>query len=1506
DIYSMGIIAYESLTGKEVFNEDTTSKILEAVLYKNLQPIKQKNKDIPDFFNDVISRMSDKDRVNRFTSFESIIGVVQRRGKYKKEEKFVEKILYSDFIGRKTYIDYVYNLINQVSKGDGQISLIEGIAGTGKTRMLKEIEHRLFIDGKDVQYLRITEKSKLNFNWLIELLERKGADLKNLNEILEKGINTLSENEKYKFFERLAKELVKIFHDKIHIFLLDDTDFSDKVMCDFILYFSTFLENSPLLFIIATENIPDSLNSTIEDRIYKNVSKWKLSGLDKNETVLFVKNMLGITGNVEKISEYLYEKTDGNPYFIEELIREVVEKRLLKRVGNDLVYNLLDVKKISIPESVGLFVIERIKNVSEEEKEILKIVSVFGDAMPLSWLIKLSPYSESETIRLFEGPSLKQFFSIAEDDRFDFTHKLVRNIIYSSLNKKERTDAHKKILRFLEEQKETPFTLHLKTHHSYTSKDPKAEFYLQKLLKRSIKYVDSETAIDAFEKLKELNRIDVLLKTDKDILLKIGAMYRDAGGLDKAIALYNELLGKIREKSEKVKILHYLAVAKIGAGQYDGVENIFKKLLKEKLQIDQRFEILINLGWFYYSNKEYRRAERMYKKALSLSRKGLKKKVLIGKLYYNLYVLKQKTRELKEAEFYGNKVCVVGKKYDNRFYVMLGLHTLALLEQTKRRYDKAITYYKKALKCLEKTEDPLRRLHVLSNLARLLFYTGDIENSKKNYFNAVSEAKKFGNFLWISYLYNLYGRILSRNGEWQRALNFFEKSNKIAESINETTIKFSNIAEILFIYAFKGKTEEFESLLKKALSLKKQTKGDNKFLPIVLSQGIQKYVKSDFKVALSYLDKIEDTIGKLNVPEHQIPAMIFKSLCLFKMDERESAQRTIFKAKEMMDNTKMFLYSKEIEFIKLLIESKDSVTTEVKDKFKVLLDKTRKNQKFFYVRVLAALSNLNYKEFLEKQRKNSLSESISLLKEARNIFIEIDARPLISDVNDKLLLSYDTMLSAKIPKSEEKKYPDIISKFGELIKNISDPEQLKTAFISTAKSITGAERGLFLTLDNDSGEFIVSGKDIDDATIYDAKEFSKSVIKRVKKTRKPVIAYDAVSEKTFESYESVRINKIRSILCIPIVTDGKVLGALYLDSRRNPRLFSKEEQEFFSSLSMFLGDSLVKALEYKRMRDETTILKQNLRTSFGPENLIGRSENIQEVYDKIEKFADSSVPVLILGESGTGKELVARSIHFLSNRKEKNFLVVDCSTISSSLIESELFGYKRGAFTGAREDKLGHFEAAGEGTIFIDEIANATDSLQIRLLRFIDTQEVKRIGATKYKKVDTRIIIASNKDLYELVKEGKFREDLFHRLNKFIINLPPLRERKEDIKLLIDYYIDFCNKKHNKNIKGITNEVFELLYTYEWPGNVRDLRNEIERCVFFCNKKFISKEYISEEISKSKTSFLPLTEIKKILMQEYIMKVLSYTKGNVSKAARILQTTEKTIYRNLKSNEDYL
>ena len=1496
DIYSMGIIGYESLTQKEAFNERKTFQILESVLYKNLQPIKKK-KNIPVFLNEVIMRMAAKQRLERFASFDNIIKLLQKEGKYKKEEN-IEKLLYSDFIGRKEYINYVYNLVNKPSEKEGQFLLIEGISGTGKTRLLKEIEHRLFLDDKDVQYTRLTEETKFNFNWLIALLEMKGADLSNLRTELEKGKITLSEKGRFSFFDTIAEELIKISQNKIQVFLLDDVDFSDTSMINFIQYFSNVLEKAPFLFIATTEGIPGNLNKIIENRIYKNVNKLNLSGFNKDENLLFVKNMLGVVENVERFSDLLFENTNGNPYFTEELLREIVNKGLLKREGDNLIYNLLKVKKIPVPDSVGLFIEERIKTIPSEEKEIFELISVLGDSIPFSWLVNLSPFNESKTTRISEGSYLKQFLSISEKNSLDFTHKIVRNIVYDNLKEKEKRNYHKKILKFLETLKETSYILHLKAHHSFISKDLKADSYLLRLLKKSIKSLDVESAIDSFEKIKKLHKEDILFRTDKQIFLKIGNLYYHAGKFDKAISLYYDLLQKLKKKSEKAKVLHYLAMTKVVAKQYKEAEKIFEELLKARLLLDQRFEVLSDLGWFYYTRKKNTEAEEIYKKAFALSKK-LKKKDLIGRLYYNYSLLKLQTNELEKAAFYGNKLIRIAKKYEKKFLLMQGLSILSLLEQIKRRYNKAITYYKKLLRLLGKTKDLPRKLHSLSNLARLLFSAGKIEESKKTYFDAISEAKKLGNFYEIALLYNLYGRTLFKNAEWKSAIEFLEKSNKIAGTINNPIIQLNNLLEISSIYAFQGKKNELEKVMEKALSLKVHIKSERELLPIELMKGIQEYSRSNFENTLLYLNKIEDTIGKYNFPEYQIPALIFKSLCLFKLSKKENALKIVRKAEEIMDNSNMFLFKEEVEFTELLILTKDLANSKIKNKFNRLLNKTREHQRFLYARVLSTLSDTYYYEFLKKKRGKSLSESIALLRKARRIFTGINAKTLILEVNAKLLQSFEKLSGSETLILKEKECFDIIALFADLIKNLENPENLKAKFITFAKTITGAERGLFITIDHDADKLIVTGKGIDDATIYDAKEFSKTVIKKVTRTKKPLIAYDAINEEHFKNFESVKINKIRSILCIPIVSQDKVFGTVYLDSRAIPRLFSKNVQNFMSSLSILIADSLTKVLDYKRRKTETLLLRKTLRIRFGPENLIGRSTNMQEAFNKIEKFAACNVPVLIIGETGTGKELAALSIHLMSERKDNNYLVVDCSTVSPSLIESELFGYKKGAFTGAVKDTIGHFEAADKGTIFIDEIANAPYTLQARFLRFLDTQEVKKIGAVKFTKVDTRIIVASNQDLYQLVKKGKFKQDLFHRLSKFVIHFLPLRERKEDLKPLIDYYIEFYNKKYNKTILGFEKEALKFIYYYEWPGNVRELKYEIDRCVFYCNKRLISKDYISPDIYEQR-SFLTLKEIKKKTIEEHLLKVLSYTKGNISLAARILKTSEKTIYRNMK------
>ncbi len=280
-----------------------------------------------------------------------------------------------------------------------------------------------------------------------------------------------------------------------------------------------------------------------------------------------------------------------------------------------------------------------------------------------------------------------------------------------------------------------------------------------------------------------------------------------------------------------------------------------------------------------------------------------------------------------------------------------------------------------------------------------------------------------------------------------------------------------------------------------------------------------------------------------------------------------------------------------------------------------------------------------------------------------------------------------------------------------------------------------------------------------------------------------------------------------------------------------------------------------KAIEKRRLSAENVLLKKELKDRAVFDNIVGKSEKIERVFELVRKVSDSMSNILIYGESGTGKELIARAIHFNSRKKDKPFVTINCGALPEGLLESELFGHMKGSFTGAVFNKEGLFEVANGGTIFLDEIGETSPAIQVKLLRVLQDKEFKRVGGTKEIKVDVRIITATNRDLSKAVAEGKFREDLYYRLNVIPITLPPLRERADDIPLLADYFLYKFNKALNKNVKGFSPKTIELLCNYEWRGNVRELENVIERSVaLLSNSEIITPEYLPDIVRNSSRS----------------------------------------------------
>ncbi|TVM04240.1 MAG: hypothetical protein CV087_00960 [Candidatus Brocadia sp. WS118] len=397
---------------------------------------------------------------------------------------------------------------------------------------------------------------------------------------------------------------------------------------------------------------------------------------------------------------------------------------------------------------------------------------------------------------------------------------------------------------------------------------------------------------------------------------------------------------------------------------------------------------------------------------------------------------------------------------------------------------------------------------------------------------------------------------------------------------------------------------------------------------------------------------------------------------------------------------------------------------------------------------------------------------------------------------------------------------------------------------------------------------------------------------------------------------SIKIIGASSILCAPLICPQRTMGILQIESKSNTYEFSKTDLDLFTGIASQVALLVYNAElldDLKRMKERVEFENKNLKkqqkvhSSLG--NIVGASARIKETLEYVKKVSNSPYSVLITGESGTGKELIAKAIHYDSPRAGQPFVVLNCAAIPRDLLESELFGYEKGAFTGASETKQGLFEVADKGTIFFDEIGEMNVHTQAKLLRVLQEKELQRLGGTRIIKVDVRILTATNKDLKTAIGSGEFREDLFYRLNVVPVHVPPLRERKEDIPLLISHFLTSSCADVGKRVKGFTAEAMTNFLNYAWPGNVRELRNVIERMVTLApNDSVIGVEMLPHEVCNRSAVRLQkyksagtLYEAQKQLEIEMITDALKSAEGNKSKAAELLGISRKVLYEKIEN-----
>lgn len=498
---------------------------------------------------------------------------------------------------------------------------------------------------------------------------------------------------------------------------------------------------------------------------------------------------------------------------------------------------------------------------------------------------------------------------------------------------------------------------------------------------------------------------------------------------------------------------------------------------------------------------------------------------------------------------------------------------------------------------------------------------------------------------------------------------------------------------------------------------------------------------------------------------------------------------------------------------------------------------------------------------------------------------------------DGLYVHPERMLEALPATSRLARNLNALLKISRAVHSVRDLEELQAQILDLIFEVTPAERGAIL-LGAGDGEFSSLHSRSRLAGTERPVRVSRTIVRQVLQQGVAVLANDVPHTQTLGGVESLVASQVRSLLCVPLQVFGRIIGCVYLDSSQSAALFDEDHLQLVTAVAGISAVALENVRQLAWLEQENRRLHTEINLDH---NMVGESGPMREVYQFLSRVAPTESTVLLCGESGTGKELAARALHRNSPRAAKPFVAINCAALTETLLESELFGHERGAFTGAVAQKKGKLEVANGGVVFLDEIAELAPALQAKLLRVLQEREFERVGGLRSIPVDIRLITATNKDLEQAVREGTFRPDLYYRLNVVSLTMPPLRDRKADIPQLVRYFVDKHCKKCKLRPKEVSEAARACLVQYDWPGNVRELENALERAVVLGAAEVILPEDLPETVLESEAvagaSTAGYHNAVKDLKKQLILKALEEARGNYTEAARILGVHPNYLHR---------
>ena len=1468
DQYALGMTLYETITGALPTYGKPPIEIIRSHLEEEIRRPSAINPHVPEKLEKIILRLLEKDPRYRYPSAAALLHEVAAAAGVKvpwRELANRAELHRAPLIGREAEVHEVTQLVTAARDGRGDGVIVAGSEGMGKGSIIREVSLRAQLEGARVFTGRCPVNRKTIYAPFFEIFQQMltavnpNADpaieiRQMLHPILGPAHDSVDEQgQKYRLYNRLVQSM-QDFHGLLNVgstgavlvLIVEDLQWADPSTAELFTFLVGEARSSGLV-VIGTLTTERSSETTLEETVSRSAAAWEERARDHGIRIIPLKplseemvreNLEALLGDPSLTHEFVrwvMWESGGSPLNIRRVIDYLIAHEYLRSTASGWEIDMDRIQGLRIPGGAGAIWNERLESISEEHREVLRHASVLGEQFDVELLTRVSERPPEETFgRVRELVDLGLLDEVANEAGFRFPQVSLRESIYGATTERSRSIAHTRAGTYLESLYVDGASelLGQVAYHFARGLEP------ERAIDYSIKAAEQAAVALAYEQSAEFYRVALELMDisgeelrKPEIRERLGDAYFRCNNLRGAMQVYQFLLKSVQVNREapegdigSAEIMKKIGKVLARRSEWSPALSYFHNAM----QIFQRHgrpldvaEMLNRMAWIHIDKGDFSEAERSGIEAIRIL-EHLPLAPAHGYTRNILGVISSARGELVPAEQLFQEALRNAETLGSGQLRKVTANNLANVLYRLGRWDDSLQFQRRNLEQSEDEGDLWDVVTAYNAIAVTQYAKGEFKPAAALLERSIRISQKIGASDLEAFAHERLGECFEMLGDWKGARTNFERCLSLPGFDENRPLRVSVYVPYARMLARTGDIGGAIKYAQRAYEASERTRDKDLMAAASLLLGQIEQERENYVDAERLLGEARDLFREASNLRGEAISLVVagkRALREQKPDEAEAlAEEASALARRLGDKfteAHAHVLAGKVLFSRGERETGEARFSEAHAIFEALETPFELGRLLFEVGVL----------------REDPEDAGQVLRRAIKIFEKLEATP---DLERARGAHFRIRPGRGVDSSVVGLYEVV-----KIINSTLSVEEVLNKVLEIALRRLRAERGMIMLIDPITGSLRTRvSRNIREGAEAEKGRSPQAIIKEVMQNGTSVISADARADDRFVDSETVISENIVSTLCVPLVIRDNIAGAIYVDHRETRHLFSQKDLSFleaFADQSAIAIENarLYEELEQARLRlsAENESLRNETLVDKHLDSIVGSSEQVARIQFTVRKAATSASTVLIRGESGTGKGLAARIIHNISPRRNGPFIKFNCAALPENLAESELFGHEKGSFTGADRRKLGRFELANGGSIFLDEIGKMSLAMQSKLLRVVEDKEFERVGGTVTIKSDVKIIAATNLEIEKAIDDGSFREDLFYRLNIILIHLPPLRERKEDIEALTEYFVRKICRDLGTDPKSLEPGIMDLFRGYHWPGNIRELEATLHRAI---------------------------------------------------------------------------